>query len=98
MNTTVKTLVIPAAGAATRLRPITYAMPKEMVRLVDKPIAYYLLAEAHVAGITRVIFIIHEQNRFTREFFESANAKPLLADFPGLKVSFIETSQRGGDG
>ena len=91
-------LVIPAAGMGTRLRPATYATPKEMLRLVDKPIAYYLLAEAYQAGIRRVLFITHEDNRQTRQFFEGPSAAPLLNDFPGLTVKFIETTTRGGDG
>lgn len=98
MSQSVRTLIIPAAGAGTRLRPITYAMPKEMVRLVDKPIAYYLLAEAYEAGIRHVVFVIHKDNRLTREFFDSENATPLLKNFPELRLTFVETDVRGGDG
>lgn len=98
MTQPVQTLVIPAAGEGTRLRPMTYVAPKEMLRLVDKPIAWYLLAEAYQAGIRRVIFITHKDNPFTKEFFESSRAAPLLADFPGLNVSFIKTDIRSGDG
>lgn len=94
----VSTLIIPVAGAGTRLRPMTYVAPKEMLRLVDKPIAYYLLLEAHLANITHVIFIIHKNNRATKEFFESENAKPFLAEFPSMRLSFIETDERRGDG
>lgn len=92
------TLLVPAAGLGTRLRPATYVTPKELLRLVDKPILYYLLAEAHLAGITQVVLITHQDNRKTREFFESAGAASLLADFPGLKVECVETNARGGDG
>lgn len=92
------TLIIPAAGLGTRLRPATYATPKELLRLVDKPIIYYLLAEAHHAGITRVILITHTDNTHTKDFFESSRATPLMEDFPGLSVEFVETNERGGDG
>lgn len=94
----VNTVVIPIAGAGTRLRPATYATPKEMLRLVDKPIIYYLLAEAYHAGIKRVLCITHVDNPQTKQFFESGKAKPLLDNFPGLSVEFIETSERRGDG
>ncbi|MSU74835.1 hypothetical protein EXS57_03635, partial [Candidatus Kaiserbacteria bacterium] len=94
----IDTLVIPAAGAGTRLRPVTYVTPKEMLRLVDKPIFYYLLAEAYQAGIRRIIFITHKDNRVTKKFFSSSEAKYLLKDFPHLTTSFIETDVRGGDG
>lgn len=92
------TLVIPAAGAGTRLRPATYVTPKELLRLVDKPIAYYLLNEAYVAGVRHVVFITHEDNVLTKEFFEGPRGHYLLTDMPGLTVSFIETDTRGGDG
>lgn len=72
----VETLIIPAAGAGTRLYPITRAMPKEMVRVVDKPIAYYLLAEAYLARIRHVIFVVHADNTMTKAFFEGAGAEP----------------------
>jgi UTP--glucose-1-phosphate uridylyltransferase len=92
------TLIIPAAGMGTRLRPATYVTPKELLRLVDKPIVYHLLAEAHAAGIARVIFITHEDNRQTKEFFEGPHGQEILKFFPLLSVEFIETNQRGGDG
>jgi UTP--glucose-1-phosphate uridylyltransferase len=95
---TVDTLIIPAAGAGTRLRPATYVTPKELLRLVDKPIAYYLLAEAYLAGIRRVVFITHKDNPLTKEFFESPRAAQVLANLPGLAVSCLETDARGGDG
>ena len=98
MKPTVSTLIIPAAGLGTRLRPITYVYPKELVRLVDKPVCFYLLAEAYLAGIRQVIFVIHEDNLMTSEFFNSPDAENLLAEFPGLEVSFVETDERNGDG
>lgn len=98
MKKNVDILIIPMAGAGTRLRPVTYATPKEMLRLVDKPIAYYLLAEAYQAGIRKVICITHKDNPLTKKFFSIPPAKHLLNDFPGLAISFIETGIRGGDG
>jgi len=98
MSTTIDTLVIPAAGAGTRLRPATYVTPKELLRLVDKPIIYYLFAEAYQAGIRNVLMVTHTDNPQTKRFFQSGAAKPLLEEFPDLTVSFIETAKRGGDG
>lgn len=94
----IQTLVVPLAGAGTRLRPITYVTPKEMLRLVDKPIIYYLFAEAYQAGIRHVVLVTHVDNSFTKDFFEGSKAAPLLADFPGLRLTFVETDRREGDG
>lgn len=98
MNTSINTLVIPAAGAGTRLRPATHVTPKELLRLVDRPIIWYLLKEAYVAGIRRVIVVINSDSPATKYFFESDGAKHLLEEFPDLTLSFVEVSTRGGDG
>lgn len=98
MSSPIKTLVVPIAGAGTRLRPITYVTPKELLRLVDKPIIYYILAEAYQAGITNVVCITHVDNTQTKDFFEGPHANAFLDDFPGLTIRFIETSVRKGDG
>lgn len=90
--------MVPAAGLGTRLRPLTYITPKEMIRLVDKPIFEYLFAEAYEAGIRKIIFIIHRDNQALKKFIASADAKPILEQYPGLAISFVITNKRGGDG
>lgn len=94
----ISTLIIPVAGLGTRLRPATYTTSKELLRLVDKPIIYYLLAEAHLADIGRVVLITHSDNTQTKDFFESPGATMLMKDFPGLSIEFVETTERSGDG
>ncbi len=98
MKAPITTLIIPAAGIGSRLQPLTPFLPKEMLRLVDKPIFYYLLQEAYLARITRVIFIIHQKNQALKKYLSAPSTRSLLADFPGLTVSFIETPDRFGDG
>lgn len=50
-------LIIPAAGLGTRLFPITWAVPKELLPINNKPALHYLLHEAYLAGIKKVICI-----------------------------------------
>ena len=50
----VRTAVIPAAGYGTRFLPLTKAVPKEMLPLVDRPVIQYAVDEAVAAGIDRV--------------------------------------------
>jgi len=50
--------VVPAAGFGTRLRPLTNALPKEML-----PVGRYLaleriVAELQSAGVTRIVFVL----------------------------------------
>lgn len=98
MKEVVNTIVIPVAGAGTRLRPITYITPKELLRLVDKPIVYYLLKEAYEAGIRHAIFITHIDRKDLKHFLKSDKSREVLKEFPSLRFTFIETHQRLGDG
>ena len=43
--------IIPAAGLGTRMLPISHAVCKEMLPIVDLPAVYYLVEEAAKAGV-----------------------------------------------
>ena len=51
----VRTAVIPAAGYGTRFLPLTKAIPKEMLPLVDRPVIQYAVDDAVAAGIERIL-------------------------------------------
>jgi UTP--glucose-1-phosphate uridylyltransferase len=53
----IKKAIFVVAGFGTRFLPATYAQPKEMLPIVDKPIIQYLVEEAVAAGITEIIFV-----------------------------------------
>jgi UTP--glucose-1-phosphate uridylyltransferase len=50
-------LVIPAAGIGSRLFPVTWAVPKELLPINNKPALHYVLMEALNANINTVICI-----------------------------------------
>jgi UTP--glucose-1-phosphate uridylyltransferase len=50
-------VVIPVAGLGTRFLPMTKAMPKEMLPIVDKPAIQYVVEEAAHAGLNDVLMI-----------------------------------------
>ncbi len=54
----VKKAVIPAAGLGTRFLPVTKAVPKELLPIVDKPSIQYIVEEAVAAGIEDAIFVV----------------------------------------
>lgn len=56
---TLNTAVIPCGGLGRRLRPITNWVPKEMLPVGLKPLLYWALDEAAVAGLTRVVLVIN---------------------------------------
>ena len=53
----VRKALFPAAGMGTRFLPITKAIPKEMLPLVDKPLIQYCVEEAMGAAIKEIIII-----------------------------------------
>jgi glucose-1-phosphate thymidylyltransferase len=50
--------VVLAGGAGTRLRPITYAMAKQLVPVGNKPILFYALEDLAEAGVIEVGIVI----------------------------------------
>jgi UTP--glucose-1-phosphate uridylyltransferase len=65
----VRTAVIPAAGYGTRFLPLTKAIPKEMLPLVDRPVIQYAVDDAVAAGIQRVILVASEGKEATEAYF-----------------------------
>lgn len=68
----VTTAIIPVGGLGTRFYPATKAVPKEMLPLVDKPIAQWLVEEAVASGITRIIFVTGQHDDTIRYHFGRA--------------------------
>jgi UTP--glucose-1-phosphate uridylyltransferase len=68
-NPMVKKAIIPAAGLGTRFLPITKALPKEMLPIIDKPVIQYIVDEAIEAGIEEIIIIINENKSMIQEYF-----------------------------
>lgn len=62
--------IIPAAGLGTRMLPITHAVPKEMLPIVDLPAVYYLVKEAVESGITDILIITNRDKDAMEDFFD----------------------------
>ena len=63
-----RTAVIPAAGLGTRFYPVTKAVPKELLPVVDVPALQLILDEAVGAGCDRIVLV-------------SSRAKPGLRNY-----------------
>ena len=55
--------VIPVAGLGTRFLPATLSIPKAMIPVLDQPSLHYCVAEAINSGITKIIFVISENQK-----------------------------------
>ena len=62
--------IIPAAGLGTRMLPISHAVPKEMLPIVDLPAVYYLVEEAARSGITDILIITNRDKDAMEDFFD----------------------------
>jgi UTP--glucose-1-phosphate uridylyltransferase len=67
----IRKAVIPAAGFGTRFLPISKAVPKEMLPVVDKPVIQYVVEEAVASGITDILMVISRGKRAIEEHFMS---------------------------
>ena len=62
--------IIPAAGLGTRMLPISSAVCKEMLPIVDLPAVYYLVEEAVNSGITDILIITNRGKEIMENFFD----------------------------
>ncbi len=62
--------IIPAAGLGTRMLPISHAVCKEMLPIVDLPAVYHLVEEAARSGITDVLIITNRDKDAMESFFD----------------------------
>lgn len=66
----IKKAVIPAAGLGTRMLPISRAVPKEMLPIVDRPAISYLVDEAIASGITDILIITNRDKEMIEDYFD----------------------------
>ena len=66
----VRKAIIPAAGLGTRMLPISQAVPKEMLPIVDRPAISYLVEEAVSSGITDILVITNRDKEAIENFFD----------------------------
>ncbi|MFZ5424977.1 MAG: nucleotidyltransferase family protein [Patescibacteria group bacterium] len=90
----VKTAVILASGLGTRLRPLTYSLPKPLVEVNGKPLIEYTLDRISLTKISDVIITVRY---FPEKFYDRYKN-----NYKHLKVKFIELPENnllgtGGD-
>lgn len=68
----VKKAVIPAAGLGTRFLPITKAVPKPMLSVLDKPTIQYIAEEVKAVGIQDIIVVVSPDSDVIRRHFGKA--------------------------
>ena len=66
----IRKAVIPAAGFGTRFLPVTRAIPKVMLPVLNEPAIQFSVREAADAGIERIVFVISRGQEATNDYFQ----------------------------
>lgn len=103
----VRKAVIAVAGSGTRFLPVTKAMPKEMLPIVDKPIIQLIVEELVDAGIQDIILVTKWDKRPLEDHFDQnwalvqelqkSGKEALLSTIDRLSelANFVYIRQRG---
>lgn len=66
----VRKVVIPVAGAGTRLLPVTKSQPKEMLPVGRKPVVQYVVEEMEAARVHEILFVTGRQKTSIEDHFD----------------------------
>jgi NDP-sugar pyrophosphorylase family protein len=66
---------IMAAGLGTRLRPLTYSIPKPLVPIVNTPVIGHLMNNLKKYNMRDVVVNLHYQPELIKEYLENNNKK-----------------------
>ncbi|MFA9216334.1 MAG: sugar phosphate nucleotidyltransferase [Sphingomonadaceae bacterium] len=61
--------MILAAGKGTRVRPLTYDLPKPMIPILGKPVMAYLIEHLHKFGVTEIMVNVSYLHEKIEEYF-----------------------------
>jgi len=62
--------VIPAGGLGTRFLPISRAVPKELIPIVDTPVIEIVVTEMTASGIERVVLVVGPGKEWIEAYFQ----------------------------
>lgn len=83
-------VIIPVAGAGTKLRPFTYTQPKPLIPVAGKPILSYILDQLIASGQKEFIFVVGYLSDKIIEFLEE--------QYPHIQKNYIHQKERQGLG
>jgi len=101
----IRKVVIPVAGAGTRLLPVTKSQPKEMLPVGRKPVVQYVVEEAQRAGLSQICFVTGREKYAIENHFDrdpdlirkliQAEKTQILGelDYEEMGVSFLYVRQ-----
>lgn len=83
--------IVPAAGLGTRLRPLSDAIPKEMLPVGRALALERIVAELRAAGVERIVFVVSPQKEaFLRKHFGESFGYALQPEMRGLGDAILQ--------
>jgi UTP--glucose-1-phosphate uridylyltransferase len=77
------TAVVPAAGLATRLRPLSHGVPKAMLPVAARPVIQHIVDELGACGIERVVIVTgRDRGAFAAHFARARGPEVVCAVQP----------------
>jgi len=68
----IKKVIIPVAGLGTRFLPLSKAVPKEYMPLVDKPVIQHIVEEVKRSGINEIVFVVSPDQKNVADYFKKS--------------------------
>jgi len=79
----ITTAVVPVAGLATRLRPLSLGVPKGLLPVAGRPVIRHIVDELAACGIERVVLVTGGgRDGFEAQFAETASPEIAFAEQP----------------
>ena len=72
LSAPIRKAIFPVAGIGSRFLPLTLAVPKEMIPIIDTPLLHFAVSEALEAGVEECIFVVapeRGQRRVIEDYF-----------------------------
>jgi UTP--glucose-1-phosphate uridylyltransferase len=87
--------VIPAAGLGTRCLPLTKAIPKELLPILDRPGLELIVDEAVASGVDTIVLVTAESKPALEAHFEpNAELEALLTHKPDILEAVRRTTSQ----
>ena len=94
----IRKVVFPVGGLGTRFFPITRAIPKEMLGIIDKPLIHYAFEEAIAAGIEQFIFVTRHGKDSIEDYFDYMFTHSEYFDIKMGSICYVRQNEPKGLG
>ena len=88
----VRKAVIPTAGLGTRFLPVTKAVPKALLPVLDTPVIHLAVEEAVAAGIEHVVMVVSPNQEAINAYFDVSSDVARMLERQGKSALIDQVS------